>query len=90
MHIAERSLWRAISKMLWAFDIQPITDPMTGKPAPPNTSPFNDEEIESAFAGGAVRVAHPFKIKITPRSAKHAAVIDEEYAKVLPLLQSYE
>jgi hypothetical protein len=90
MHLAERNLWRAISKLLWAFDITPIIDPATGKPILPNTEPFGTKTTAAGFAGGAVRVAHPFKISIKPRSAKRAEVALREYREILPLLQEYE
>jgi hypothetical protein len=79
-----------MSKILWGFDIKPFTDSSTGKPVLPNTEPFSVNGIKAGFAGGAVRVAHPFKLSITPRSAKHVAVIEKELAEVLPLLQEYE
>jgi hypothetical protein len=89
MHVAERNLWRAISKILWAFDIQPITDPVTGKPKLPNTAAFSVDGKEPGFAGGAVRVAFPFEISIKPRSGKHASVIEREYIEALPILERY-
>lgn len=90
MHIAERNLWRAISKILWAFEIEPITDPLTGVSMPPDTTPFSINGKTSAFHGGAVRVANPFRVVIRPRSSKHAAIIEREYREVLPVLEQYD
>lgn len=90
MHIAERNLWRAISKILWAFDIQPCVNPMTGKTELPNTAAFSVDGKEPGFAGGAVRVAFPFKISIKPRSEKHVAIIKREYEAVLSTLEAYD
>lgn len=89
MHLAERNLWRAMSKIVWGFNITPMTDPATGKAQPPDTTAFSVNGKKSAFAGGAVRVAFPFKVKITPRSAKHAEVIKKEFGEVLPILNRY-
>jgi len=89
MHIAERNLWRSISKLLWGFDISPITDPVTGKPKPPNSAAFSVNGEVSAFEGGAVRVAIPFDVVIKPRSTQHAETINREYAEVLPTLEKY-
>jgi hypothetical protein len=90
MHLAERNLWRAISKVLWAFDIEPTTNPVTGKPMPPDTTPFSINGKNSAFHGGAVRVANPFRVVIRPRSPQHAAVIEKEYQEALPILEQYD
>jgi cytochrome P450 len=31
IHLADRNLWHAISKILWAFEVKPKIDPQTGK-----------------------------------------------------------
>lgn len=90
MHIAERNLWWAMSKILWGFNITRLTDPRTGEPEFLNTAAFTKNGEVSAFEGGAVRVAKPFKVKIQPRSAQHAVVIQKEYNEVLPLLAMYD
>ncbi|KAF7554975.1 hypothetical protein G7Z17_g2507 [Cylindrodendrum hubeiense] len=90
MHLAERNLWRAISKILWAFEITPIVDPLTGVPKPPSTTAFSVNGEESAFFGGAVRVAHPFDVNIKPRSPKHVAVLLKEYEAAQSILKKYD
>lgn len=90
MHLAERNLWRAISKILWAFEITPIVDPITGIPKPPSTTAFSVNGEKSAFFGGAVRVAYPFDVNIKPRSSKHVAVLIKEYEAARATLEKYD
>ncbi|KPM46512.1 hypothetical protein AK830_g173 [Neonectria ditissima] len=90
MHLAERNLWRSMSKILWAFEIKPTTDPLTGEPQPPSTVPFSKNGLTSAFTGGAVRVARPFKVNLVPRSPKHAEVLLREFEKATPILSKYD
>lgn len=79
-----------MSKILWAFKITPIVDPNTGKSEPPNTAAFSINGQKSAFMGGAVRVAYPFKVNIEPRSKHYAEVIAKEYAEIKKILSKYE
>jgi hypothetical protein len=90
MHLAERNLWRAIAKCLWALEIKPITDAATGKLLPPSTQAFSIDGSKTAFSTGNVRIALPYKISIKPRSAQHAAVIEAEYAAAQQILSKYE
>lgn len=45
MHVAERSLFLGISRMLWAFDIQPAIDQTTGQVLMPDP-----EKLTQGFA----------------------------------------
>ncbi|KAL3419065.1 cytochrome P450 [Phlyctema vagabunda] len=76
MHIAERSLFLAMSRILWAFNVQPALNE-DGEHLMPD--PDN-------LTGGLMVHPQPFPAKITPRSEKHAAIIREQWAKCLPLL----
>ncbi|OAG38867.1 hypothetical protein AYO21_06898 [Fonsecaea monophora] len=90
MHIAERNLWRSISKIIWAFDISPAIDPRTGKPEHINTAAFTVNGQHSAFIGGANRVAKPFNVVIAPRSQARVETIKREYAEAEPLLSQFD
>ena len=65
LHIAERSLFLAISRMLWAFDIVPAKDE-EGKDILPDSSKVTQ---------GFVCMPEPYKATIRPRSAEKAALI---------------
>ena len=69
MHIAERSLFLAISRMLWAFDFNRPIDSTTGKEKPL-------PDIDDLVGGITVQPA-PFEVVITPRSEKKEQMIRE-------------
>lgn len=79
-----------MSKILWGFKITPVADPVTGEPQIPETTAFSLDGKKSMFQGGAVRVAHPFKVNIVPRSPKHSEVLMKEYREALPILNRYD
>lgn len=65
IHIAERSLFLAISRLIWAFDILPAKD-----------SNGNEEMPDpSKLTQGFVCLPEPFKAVIRPRSAERAAMV---------------
>lgn len=62
MAVAERELWLAISRLLWAFNI----DPVPGEP-------ISLEEYE----GHSGRTPIPFKVKLLPRhETQHVFNVD--------------
>jgi hypothetical protein len=67
MHIAERSLFLAISRMLWSFGFKRPIDPESGKEKPL-------PDIDDLVGGITVQPA-PFEVTITPRSEKKAQMI---------------
>lgn len=77
MHIADRSLFLGISRMLWAFDFKRAIDPVTHQEIIPDI----DELTE-----GIVVLPKPFKADIVPRSLHKAQRIREEWGKQLELL----
>lgn len=76
IHVAERSLFLAISRMLWAFDIKPKKDAQ-GNPILPDP-----EKLTQGF----VCMPEPFVCDITPRSAERAALVEREWAEAQTLL----
>lgn len=65
MHVAERSLFLGISRLLWGFDFVPATD------AEGNLVLPDAERLTQGF----VAMPEPFQAKITPRSERKAECI---------------
>jgi hypothetical protein len=77
MHIADRSLFLAMARSLWAFDFEQAVDAQTGKKIVPDA---ND------LAEGLFICPRPFQANIVPRSDKKASRVKEEWAQVQELL----
>ncbi|PHH69631.1 hypothetical protein CDD82_7630 [Ophiocordyceps australis] len=69
-HIAERSLYLAIARLLWAFDIARARDPETGHEIVPDM----DDLTLGMFA-----MPSPFPAKIRPRDEAKARVVQQEW-----------
>lgn len=78
MHIAERSLFLGISRMLWAFNFEKARDG-NGNEITPDISKLTE---------GLFVMPQPFPAKITPRSQRHAERVRQEWADYQPLLDS--
>jgi hypothetical protein len=76
MHIAERSLFLGISRILWAFNVEAPLD-ADGKKILPDPNKLTQ---------GLFVLPEPFRANIRPRSQKHAAMIREQWDGCLPLL----
>lgn len=70
MHVAERSLFLGISRMLWPFGIRPAVSQTTGKVL--MTDP---EKLTQGF----VCMPEPYHAAITPRSPERAERIEHEW-----------
>ncbi|PFH62264.1 hypothetical protein XA68_14395 [Ophiocordyceps unilateralis] len=77
MHIADRSLFLAMSRTLWAFDIKRAVDETTGQEIVPDVNNIVD---------GLFVCPQPFKAKIVPRSEHKVARVQEEWGAMLELL----
>ncbi|KAK3076953.1 hypothetical protein LTS18_011567, partial [Coniosporium uncinatum] len=73
MHIADRSLFLGMARMLWAFDFKPEKD-QHGNDVMPDT-----EELTQGFVCRNV----DFKARITPRSEKRAEMVRREWKEVM-------
>ena len=73
IHLAERNLFLAISKLLWAFRFSPTTDE-SGKPIMPDTDP------RTGYSEGFLVCAKPFDCKIEVRSEAKRQTIEREFA----------
>ncbi|KAI1125555.1 cytochrome P450 [Nemania abortiva] len=77
MHIADRSLFLGMSRILWAFNLKPAVDEKTGKEILPDVNNVVD---------GLFVCPRPFSARITPRSPSRAARVREEWDQVQHLL----
>jgi hypothetical protein len=69
MHIAERSLFLSISRILWAFNLQKALD-ANGNPITP--------DVDDLVGGLTVQPAD-FEAKVIPRSKAKADIIRKEW-----------
>lgn len=81
IQLAERTQFRMLSAILWAFRIEHAVDERTGEEIPIDTEAFEDKLITGP---------KPFQVKFTPRSPKHVEIIKQELAKVRGLLEKWE
>ncbi|EZF75465.1 hypothetical protein H105_02979 [Trichophyton soudanense CBS 452.61] len=73
IHLAERGLFLAMAKILWAFNISPMRDTQ-GHPLHINTDPA------TGYTDGFLRCPKPFPVKINLRSGRRQETIDAEFA----------
>ncbi|CZR65934.1 related to O-methylsterigmatocystin oxidoreductase [Phialocephala subalpina] len=76
IHVAERTLFIAISRLLWTFSITKDQD-MDG-----NEIYIPPDEVDQSLAA----CPPPFKCKIVPRDGKRTKIVVEEWAKATALL----
>ncbi|KAL2173069.1 cytochrome P450 [Thermothelomyces heterothallicus CBS 202.75] len=79
MHLGSASVAINIARILWAFDVRPARNEK-GEPI--------DVDI-FAFSDGFNSTPLPFECSITPRSDKHARMVEDEYRRALGELQQY-
>ncbi|KAL1881025.1 hypothetical protein Plec18167_003566 [Paecilomyces lecythidis] len=72
IHLAERNLFLGISKLIWAFSIEPGLDGQ-GKPIEPDFNPA------TGYSEGFLVCAKDFPCRIKPRSEARRATITKEY-----------
>lgn len=70
MHVAERSLFLGISRMLWAFDFRPALDRSTGEKIIPDP-----EQLTQGF----VCMPVPYQVSVTARSPARASLVESEW-----------
>lgn len=76
IHVAERSLFLAISRILWAFEIRPKKDAQ-GRPILPDPEKYTQ---------GFVCMPEEFEADITPVSKERAEMVEREWAQAKELL----
>lgn len=72
IHLAERGLFLAFAKILWAFDITPKLD-SNGLPVPIDCDPV------TGYTDGFLRCAKPYAVDIKPRSEERKKTILAEF-----------
>jgi hypothetical protein len=71
IHVAERELWLAISRLLWAYDIRPLPE----------------EPISlDGYAGASSRKPEPYRVTLTPRHDRVQALLEGEEEVTLMIL----
>jgi len=70
MHLAEASLFLGMSRLLWAFDIEPVIDPTTGKAILPDPDRLTQ---------GILVMPEEFEVKIVPRDQSRADLVEKEW-----------
>ncbi|MCJ1468407.1 hypothetical protein MMC07_007035 [Pseudocyphellaria aurata] len=83
MHIADRSIFLAISRLLWAFDFHRAVD---------RDNNTNQEIIPDMndLADGIMMLPKPFPADIRPRSASKAECVRHEWGQMLSMLDGQE
>lgn len=80
IHLAERTQWRMLARLLWAFRIEHAVDE-------------NGEKIEidtEAYEEKLITGPKRFRVRFTPRSEKHAKVIESELKVAQEVLEKWE
>ncbi|KAJ5793259.1 cytochrome P450 [Penicillium pulvis] len=80
MHLAERTQWRAIAKLLWAFTIELPVDAAGNKIIP------DPEAYKEGIAHGPL----PYQVVFKPRSQEHVDIIMRDCERSLKTLQQWE
>ncbi len=70
MHVAQRSLFLGMSRMLWTFEIRPAVDDATGEEIIPDADKLTQ---------GFVCMPVPYRAKITARSEERAEMVKKEW-----------
>ncbi|KAF3034295.1 hypothetical protein E8E12_001930 [Didymella heteroderae] len=80
IHLAERTQWRMLARLLWAFRIEHAVDHKGGR------IEIDTEAYEEKLITGP----KPFRVRFTPRSQEHIKVIEREMQAAQELLEKWE
>lgn len=83
IHLAERNLFLAISKLLWAFDFEAGEDE-NGNPIEPDVS------NEHAYSSGFLVCAEPYSLKLKARSEERKATILREFESAQEVFSKFD
>lgn len=78
IHIADRSMFLAVSRLLWAFRIEAEIDELGNRILPDRLN----------VTQGSLAQPMPFPVRIVPRSEMHARVVRKEWAMCQTLLDN--
>jgi hypothetical protein len=79
IHLAERTQWRIIARLLWAYKILPAVDEMG-----------REVGLEERFREEFLVCPEPFKVRFVPRSGLHERVVREGYEGSKEFLRKWE
>ncbi|KAI0393708.1 cytochrome P450 2D18 [Xylariaceae sp. FL0594] len=74
IHLAERALWLAVARIMWAFEFKPKRDAQ-GKPIALDVSPT------TGYREGFLNQCYPFEVDVSVRSQKRLDTILNSYTK---------
>jgi cytochrome P450 len=83
IHLAERNLFLAMSKLLWAFDMSPSVDE-SGRDMPVDTDP------RTAYSEGFLVCAKDFPARFRIRGGERKSTILREFGEVEGVFAKYE
>ncbi|KAF6811973.1 cytochrome P450 2D18 [Colletotrichum sojae] len=75
IHLAERSQWRVVAQMLWAFHIEREADLDTSY---------------GAYQEGLIHSLKEFRVRFVPRSEAHAEVVRRNFVRANGFLQQWD
>jgi hypothetical protein len=81
MPLAERTQWRLVACLLWAFRIEQCVDSETGEKFELDIHSYKDDLV-----GGPM----PFKAQFVPRSEEHVRLIETDMRSASELLKKWE
>lgn len=81
IHLAERTQWRMLAGLLWAFRIEHVIDEATGEKIEIDTDAYEEKLITGP---------KPFRVQFTPRSQEHVRVIERDLEAVSSLLKRWD
>jgi hypothetical protein len=73
--------------VVWAFDILPGNDPITGRQL---TREEISDSMETQWTNGFLTAPKPFPVKLSLRSEKHGEVINREIQQAEEIFKDYE
>lgn len=82
LHLAERTQWRIVAQILWAFKIEPGVG-ADGKAIDLDTS-------YAAYDEGFLHSPKDYKVRFVPRSERHAEVVRKEFEGIGEFLRRWE
>jgi hypothetical protein len=80
MHIADRSLFLAIARLLWAFNFDRVVSAESGKPIIPDAEDITE---------GIMSIPSPFPVHIVPQSTKRAEAVAAAWSQATDLLDEH-
>lgn len=81
IHLAERTQWRMLARLLWAFRIEHAVEEKTGEKVEIDTEAYEEKLITGP---------KPFRVQFIPRSQEHVRVIERDLEAVSDLLNKWE